>query len=122
MKTECSGVDMPRLKSQRETLTIGKLAIRWGIDRTYARDLANREENLEAFTIPSAGCHGQAVRIPISAVLHAQRHWANHPEDNPLLKRQQRCQRNGHCPKLKHFPELQAEPQDDAEYPEDEQH
>jgi hypothetical protein len=36
--------NMPRLKSQRETMTIGELAIRWGIDRSYARDLANQEE------------------------------------------------------------------------------
>jgi hypothetical protein len=113
---------MPRPKPQCETLTISQLAKRWHIDRAYARDLAEQEEILEAFTLPSTGRHGKAVRIPIASVLQAQRHWANHPEDNPLLKRQRRRPTNGHSQKLKHFPELQAEPGDDAECPGDDQH
>lgn len=113
---------MPRRPTQCETLTIDQLAIRWKIGRARARELAEQEEILEAFKIPSTGRNGAAVRIPTAAVLHAQQHWALHPEDNPLLKRQPRRQRNGHCPKLKHFPELHAEPEDDAESPGDAQH
>jgi hypothetical protein len=112
---------MPRPKTQCEALTVGQLAKRWGIGREYARDLADQEEILEAFTIPSAGCHGRTTRIPLAAVLTAQQHWANHPEDNPLLKRRQRRQPNGHCPNLRHFPELNTEAEDAAQCPEDAQ-
>lgn len=112
---------MPRPKTQCETLTIDQLAIRWKIGRERAHELAEQEKILEAFKIPSTGRNGEVVRIPIAAVLHAQQHWAMHPEDNPLLKRQPRRQRNGHCPKLKHFPELSTEPEDAAQCPEDAQ-
>jgi hypothetical protein len=111
---------MPRPKIQCEAVTLGQLAKRWGIAPKRARKLANQQPILKAFKIPSSGTDGEAVRIPIAAVLNAQQEWTLHPEDNPLLERPQRRQRNGHSPKLKHFPELNTEPEDGAaQFPED---
>jgi hypothetical protein len=113
---------MPRPKTQCETLTVGQLAKRWGIGRDHARGLVDHNAIRGAFTIPSAGCYGEALRIPLASVLLVEQEWSNKPEDNHLLKRRQLRPKNGHSPNLKHFPELQAEPEDDAESPEDDQH
>jgi hypothetical protein len=75
-----------------------------------------------AFTIPSAGRYGEAIRIPLASVLLVEQEWSNKPEDNRLLKRRQVRPKNGHSPNLKHFPELQAESGDDAECLGDDQH
>lgn len=113
---------MPRQKSECETLTIGQLAKRWGIGRDHARGLVDHDAVRGAFTIPSAGRYGQAVRIPLASVLLAEQEWANSPEDRQSSRRPQPRQRNGHSPKLKHFPELQAEPEGVAESPGGVQH
>lgn len=113
---------MSRPKIHCETLTIGQLARRWGIGRDHARGLVDHNAIRGAFTIPSAGRYGEAVRIPLESVLLAEKEWAKSPQDHPFVKRPRWTQENGHSPKLKHFPELQAEPEDDAELPGDAQH
>lgn len=110
---------MPRPKTQCETLTVGQLATRWGIGRDHARGLVDHNAIHGAFTIPSAGRYGEAVRIPLASVLLAEQEWANSPEDRHSSDRPQRHQRNGRCPKLKHFPELNTGPGDAAQCPED---
>jgi hypothetical protein len=113
---------MPRLKTQSEVLTIGQLAKRLGIGRDHARALVDKNIIRDAFTIPSAGRFGKAVRIPLASVLQAQREWTDSPAGHPRLTHPDRHRQNGRFPKLKHFPELRTEPQDDTECPEDEQH
>ena len=110
---------MPRPKTQCEALTIGQLAKRWGIGRDHARGLVNHKVNRGAFTIPSAGRYGQAVRIPLASVLLAEREWGDssdgdYPSNSPRPRRP-----NGGSPKLKHFPELNTEPEDAAQCPEE---
>ena len=66
-------LDMPRPKTQCETLTIGQLAKRWGIGRDHARGLVDHNAIRGAFTIPSAGRYGETIRIPLASVLLAER-------------------------------------------------
>jgi hypothetical protein len=112
---------MPRPKTQCETLTIGQLAKRWSIGRDHARGLVDHNTIRGVFTIPSAGRYGKAIRIPLASVLLAEREWGdssdgNYPPNSPCPRPRRS---NGGSPRLKHFPELNTEPEDAAQCPED---
>lgn len=51
------------------------VAARWGCDRARVHALI-RAGKLEAIRIPSAGRFGEALRVPLAAVLAAEQEWA----------------------------------------------
>jgi hypothetical protein len=53
-------------------LTLDQLAKRWGISRDHVRQLVDAGHLPGAFTIPSVGCYGAALKIPLSSVLRAE--------------------------------------------------
>jgi len=71
---------MPRPRIQCEALTPGQLARRWGLGVDRVRGLIQSGKVPGAFRVPSAGRYGKAVRIPLAAVLQAEKEWAVAPE------------------------------------------
>jgi hypothetical protein len=63
---------------ERESLSVGQVAARWGCGRQRVHSLI-RAGKLAAFTLPSAGRYGRALRIPRAAVLAAEADWAELP-------------------------------------------
>jgi hypothetical protein len=110
---------MPRSVTQSEAITIGQLAKRWGIGVDRARSLVVDEGVIPgAFKIPSSGCYGETIKIPISSVLCMEQEWAISSKDKRLTERQQQRRKSGQMPKLKHLPELNVPLGAAAEYPE----
>jgi hypothetical protein len=67
---------MPRPKTKLEVLTPGQLARRWGLGIDRVRRLIQTGRLPGAFKVPSAGRYGETVRIPLAAVLQAEKEWA----------------------------------------------
>ena len=66
---------MPRPRIQCEALTPGQLARRWGLGVDRVRDLIQTGKLAGAFQVPSSSRYGNAVRIPLVAVLQAEKEW-----------------------------------------------
>ncbi len=85
-----------------QTLSIGQVAKRWRVGRQRIRKLVEAGQ-LTAFRIPSAGRLGQAIRIPLSAVLEAEADWALVPPAGAKVRRNLAPPSVG---PLRHFPGL----------------
>lgn len=96
---------MPRNPQTRDALTVGQLAQRWGVSAARIQQLAAGSKLPGAFTIPSAGRFGQALRIPKTTVLAVEAAWEVAPA--PDLAKRPRLRPSGE-PALRHFPELAA--------------
>ena len=105
---------MVRIKAQREAVSIGQLAKRWGIGTARVRQLINSGFLPGTVAIPSAGRNGEVVRIPLTDVIDAETRWkiTQKEEDRTSPKRRT----SGGVPKLEHFPELSVNPEPDGEY------
>lgn len=112
---------MPRTATQPGALTIGQLAKRWGVSGDRVRQLLECGLLPEAFRIPSAGCYGDTVKIPLSAVLQAETEWRIIPATGTVKRKRDR--RNGRLEAgLRHFPELSPNPEPDVECPSSDLH
>lgn len=97
---------MARSTTERGALSIGQLARRWGLGAERIRRLVENGLLPGAFKVPSAGKYGEAIRIPLSTIMQAEKDWAF---PNPSASRQDRPPRRkgrGSLPELTHFPEL----------------
>ena len=88
---------------QRESLSVGQLAARWGVGVDRIRRMIEAGQLPGTFRLPSAGRYGQAVRIPIDVVLKLEESWT--AVQVPAKKKPPRRQ-GGSLAALKHFPEL----------------
>jgi hypothetical protein len=93
-----------RIKAQREAVSIGQLAKRWGIGASRVRQLINGGFLPGTFAIPSAGRNGEAVRIPLTDVIDAETRWRITQEEEGHKSPKRRT--SGGVSKLEHFPEL----------------
>lgn len=105
-------VAMARSATQRGALSIGQLARRWGLGVDRVRRLVENGLLPGSFKVPSAGKHGEAVRIPLSAILQAEEEWATPGHCQTSTDRPPRRRRRGSLPELRHFPELSHEHDD----------
>jgi len=101
---------MARSATQRGALSVGQLARRWGLGADRVRRLVESGLLPGSFTVPSAGRYGEAVRIPLSAILQAEEDWAVAPSDDDTMRRKRRGRRRQSSPTLENFPELPASP------------
>lgn len=62
--------------------------------------------------MPSAGKYGEAIRIPLSAILQAEKDWAIPNDLYTQRDRPPRRNRRDSLPELTHFPELSHEHDD----------
>lgn len=67
---------MARSATQRGALSIGQLARRWGLGADRVRRLVDNGLLPGSFRVPSAGKYGEAIRIPLSVILQAEKDWA----------------------------------------------
>ena len=67
---------MPRPQTQLEALTPGQLAKRWGIGVDRVRRLVDSGQIPGAFRIPGVGRYGEAIKIPLAAVIEREQEWA----------------------------------------------
>jgi hypothetical protein len=112
---------LPRPQTQIEALTPGQLAKRWGISADRARRLVESGQISGAFRIPSVGRYGEAIKIPMVAVIQMEQAWAIVPTDSKPLRKPRGGRSSS--PPLKHFPELRRAPAaPDAECPVDAPH
>jgi hypothetical protein len=105
---------MPRRPSTLEALSPGQLARRWGLGVDRVRQLVVSGHLPGAFKVPAAGRYGEALRVPLAAILKAEQDWSIVPVGIGMLPKR-RGRRNGSPPMLKHFPELATRPEPDAE-------
>lgn len=105
---------MPRPPTQLEALSPGQLARRWGIGVDRVRRLVESGKIPGAFRIPAVGRYGEAVKIPLAAVLEQEQEWAITPMDNVAPHRKPRGRRGDSPPTLRHFPELNHVPEPDV--------
>ena len=105
-------VAMARSATQRGTLSIGQLARRWGLGADRVRRLVESGLLPGSFKVPSAGKYGEAVRIPLSAILQAEKDWAIPDHCQAQTDRPPRRRRRGSLPELAHLPELSHEHDD----------
>src|SRR5262245_55826406 len=98
---------MPRQKTHSETLTIGQLAKRWSVSTGRVHGLIRAGLLAGTFRIPSVGRFGATTKIPVAAVLQAEKEWGVVPADQQRDRRKPPRNRNGALPVLKHFPELE---------------
>ena len=101
---------MARSATQRGALSIGQLARRWGLGADRVRRLVENGLLPGAFKVPSAGKFGEAVRIPLSAILQAEEDWAVAPSNDESEYRKRRGRRRQSASTLENFPELSATP------------
>src|SRR5262249_12399601 len=102
---------MPRDPESCRALPAGQLARRWRVSVERVRQLVAGGHLPGAFTIPSAGRYGAALRVPLAAVLRVETEdWAVTPE--PARARPRPRRRGGDAPPaLRHFPNLRATPE-----------
>lgn len=96
---------MPRPQTQLEALTLGQLARRWGVSAARVRVLVESGRLPGAFRIPSVGCYGETIKIPLAGVVEIERQWAINGNSG-ATQRPRAARRTSGSPKLKHFPEL----------------
>jgi hypothetical protein len=105
---------MPRPRTQPEVLSPGQLAKRWGLGVDRVRRLVENGQLPGAFKVPAAGRYGEAIRIPLAAVVQAEQDWAIPPELGGQLPRKRRGRLGNSPPTLQHFPELTTHPEPGA--------
>jgi hypothetical protein len=98
---------MPRAATSCQSLSVGQLARRWGVSADRVRKLVSSGQLPGAFTIPSAGRYGAAVKVPLATVLQVEEGWAVAPPKQAA--RPKRPRRGGDSgPAFRHFPKLRA--------------
>ena len=107
------GINVRRSATERAALSPGQLAKRWGVGISRVNALVSSGLLGGAFTIPTAGRHGEALRIPLSSILDVEREWCVVKDE--LNGRSRPRRRGAHEPVLQHFPELMTNAGDDAE-------
>jgi hypothetical protein len=101
---------MPSPPTQREALSVGQLARRWGISVDRVRRLVQGGHLPGAFTIPSAGRYAATVKIPLATVIQVETEdWAIVPQSNRARSKSRR-RRSDSGPAMQHFPELATDP------------
>lgn len=101
--------NMPGSATDRGALSIGQLAKRWRLSPARVKGLVDSGLLPGSFTVPGVGRYGEAIRIPICAVLEAEEKWAINRHDGNAARLPRRRQR-GSRPVLEHLPELNLEP------------
>jgi hypothetical protein len=99
---------MARLTTQRDHVSPGQLAKRWGVAVERVNQLVSSGFVHGAFKIPSSGRFGEAVRIPLAAILEVEASWA--VTETRCSSQQQKSPDKRPVRELKHFPELSSEP------------
>ena len=92
---------MSRRSTRQRALSIGQLAQRWCIGPDRVRRLIEAGHLPGAFTIPSAGRYGEAVKIPWASILQAEKGWEIAPSADTAEQRKPPRQRDGL--RLKHL-------------------
>ena len=109
------GKHMPAEINKRKALSVGQLAVRWGLGVARVRKLVESGQLTGAFKIPSAGKFGETIRIPLPVIERAEEKWAIGSIGPRIPQRKRSLQRGSFKPVLKHFPELPANCAGDAE-------
>ena len=100
---------MPRPQAQRQTLTIGQLAKRWGISRHHVRQLIEDGHLGGVFCVPSAGRYGAVTKIPLDSVLKAEtENWAVTLKKPERARPRSSRRKDEPGPAFRHFPKLRA--------------
>ncbi len=95
---------MKQNTTQPHTYSVGQVARRWGISPERVRQLVDAGNLAGAFSIPSAGRFGKALRIPAETVLAAEIEWTIATSLARVVKKPR--SRSSCELALKHFPEL----------------
>ncbi|MCA9213370.1 MAG: helix-turn-helix domain-containing protein [Planctomycetales bacterium] len=98
---------MHRKVDDKQALSVGQVAKRWGIGRDRVRQLVDGGHLPGAFCIPSAGKYGETLKIPLTSIMAAEERWQTiaPPVDAAPLPKPRRTG-DGH---LRHFPEFNPE-------------
>lgn len=75
-------LSMDEHNADEKMLGVGQVAKRWGVGVERVRQLINVGALRGAFEIPSSGRYGKAIRIPLQAVMDAERRWQCVPEES----------------------------------------
>jgi hypothetical protein len=75
---------MSRPRIQTESLSPGQSARRWGLAADRVCRLVEGRQLPGAFRVPAVGRYGEAIRIPMAAVLQAEEEWAVVPTGGPM--------------------------------------
>jgi len=67
---------MPKARTQRNALTRGQLARRWGVSVARVRQLIDSGRLGSVFEIPAVDGFGKVLKIPIESVKAAERDWS----------------------------------------------
>lgn len=110
---------MPRDSTRCQALTIGQVARRWGVSAARVHRLIADGHLAGVFRIPSAGCYGAVLKIPLASVLQAENEdWVLLAAHGERARPKAARRKNGSGPALKHFPKLRASPEPASECPE----
>ena len=100
---------MKPISTQRDVLSVGQLARRWGLGVDRVRRLIESGLLPGAFRVPLSGKYGEAIRFPLSTVPKAEEQWAIPKDSQNRAGTPPRRLRRGGVPELTHFPELTRE-------------
>lgn len=110
---------MPRKPTPPSTYSIGQIAKRWAVSVDRVKRLIESGKLPGAFTIPSSGRYGEAVRVPKEVVQQVEAAWQVMPN---LTRKRSTTRKTGNLSKasFRHFPEFGPLP--DAESPGDDRY
>ena len=97
--------DMSERNDERECLSIGQLARRWGVSPERIKQLIAAGKLGGSFKVPSAGRYGAAIRIPMDHIRLAERQWLISATAKSQPRTESISQVHPHRA-VDHFPEL----------------
>ncbi len=100
--------DMSQQEPNNKSISVGRLAKRWGIGTERVQAMIRSGLIPGAFSMPSCGRFGQTIRIPLARIYEVEARWRLSPQETKLRQKSPQRQSEGGG-SSSHFPELMSE-------------